>query len=158
MDILIGFGGAICHVLFTAIVLRQSRRSPALIALIVGFGCYACLFFIPDLTELRHSFWSMSISYWFGSLCFLMVFGAIYKSVSLKLMLDLLDIPKRRLLERDLLVGYIKGSTFEDRLVVALESGFAERLPEGYLLLPKGRRVARIVRGLQRAFAIDRSG
>jgi hypothetical protein len=158
MDILIGFGGTIFHILFTAIIIRHSSRSPALIVLIVGFICYTSLFFIPAATGLRHSFWSLSISYWFGSLSFLMVFGAIYKSVSLRMMLDLLDSPEHSLPEQDLLASYIKSTSFEDRLDVSLKSGLAEKSPEGYLLLPKGRMVARLVQGLHRAFAIKKSG
>ena len=35
----------------------------------------------------------MSIVFWFATLLFLMAFGALYKSVSLRILLDLLDRP-----------------------------------------------------------------
>jgi hypothetical protein len=100
----------------------------------------------------------VSIVFWFTALLFLMAFGALYKSISLRILLDLLDRPGQAGLYSAILGRYVAAESFESRLAVMQENGFAVLTPAGYALTDKGRRLARLVGALHRLFAIERSG
>ena len=89
---------------------------------------------------------------------FLMAFGALYKSISLRILLDLLDRPGHAGLYSAILARYVAAESFENRLTVMQENGFAVPTPAGYALTDKGRRLAGLVGVLHRLFAIERSG
>lgn len=103
-------------------------------------------------------FWPLSASYWFLTLCFLMVFGAIYKSISLRILLDLSQRPQRADRYDAILSRYIEGESFQDRLRVMLAAGLATRGSRGLQLTTKGRRLAAAVSRLQTLYKIERSG
>jgi hypothetical protein len=87
-----------------------------------------------------------------------MLFGALYKSVSLRMLGDLSKANGHALPEQELLARYIEEDSFSRRVAILLEQGHAERTPEGLNLSSKGRRIAAGIYGLQRAFAIRASG
>ena len=103
-------------------------------------------------------FWHLSATYWFLVLCFLMVFGAVYKSISLRILADLLKQPTRSELYACILGRYIEQESYMSRLEVMMSNGLAVRLPAGFQLTAKGRRIAAIIYTIQQAFNIQRSG
>jgi hypothetical protein len=106
----------------------------------------------------RPSLWAVSATYAVTVLTFLMAFGAIYKSVSLRILADLSRRPGWRESRRDLLARYIERESYRSRLAVLTDEGLAVRDAAGFQLTGKGRRLARLARGLQKAWRIDRSG
>lgn len=159
MDILLGWLFCVIYILTTALVVRVARSySPALLAVGLSFLGYLALLVSALFALGTNSFWSISVSYWFGCLCFLMVFGAVYKSISLRVLDQISQSPTDRLDEAVLSGEYIKSDSFDRRLTVILENGYAEKTELGFSLLPKGQRLARIVRWFHRTFSIERSG
>ena len=104
------------------------------------------------------NFWVVSIVFWFPTLAFLMGFGAVYKSISLRILLDLLLRPGHAEAYSAILARYVAAESFESRLDVMLKNDFAVLTSAGYSLTDKGRRLAGMVSTLQRLFAIQRSG
>ena len=159
MDILLGWLFCAIYILMTAMGIRLLHsHSPALLAVGLSFLGYLALLASAMLAFGTNSFWSISISYWFGCLCFLMVFGAVYKSISLRVLDQLALSSADRVHEKVLSDAYIKSESFDRRLDVILENGYAEKTVAGYSLLPKGQRLARIVKWFHRIFSIERSG
>ena len=104
------------------------------------------------------AFWSLSAAYWFLVLCVLMPFGALYKSVSLRMLGELSRAAGRALPEQQLLARYIEEDSFGRRVDILLAQGHAERESERLRLTAKGRRTAAGIRLLQRTLAIRTSG
>ena len=107
---------------------------------------------------MRVAFWPLSAAYGFLTLSLLMVFGALYKSVSLRMLGDLSKAADHALPERELLARYIEEDSFGRRVAILLEQDMAERAGDGLRLSSKGRRIAAGIHLLQRAFGIRASG
>jgi hypothetical protein len=140
------------------ILLRVARRSPALIVTVSAALVYVAVLVVSSAFPARLAFWPFSAAYGFLTLSLLMVFGALYKSVSLRMLGDLSKVPGHALPEQELLARYIEEDSFGRRVAILLDQGHAERTADGLGLSIKGRRVAAAVHRLQRAFAIRASG
>ena len=103
-------------------------------------------------------FWPTSAIYWFMVLCFLMGFGAIYKSISLRILATLLSRRDWREEYQAILDQYVRQDSYHDRLQILVKEGFAIRDQQKFTLTARGRRIARTVLALQRAFQIEKSG
>jgi hypothetical protein len=148
----------LAYLISVAALLRRSEGSPAKTAILMALALYPPALLLAGVALGRAPFWAFSASYWFLTLCFLMVFGAVYKSLSLRMLLDLLEAPGRSSAKDELFARYIRDVSYRHRLEVIQESGFATRTGEGFTLTERGRGLARIIATLQRAFAIERSG
>jgi hypothetical protein len=119
---------------------------------------YVALLAVSPAIFHRLAFWPFSATYGFLTLCVLMLFGALYKSVSLRMLGDLSKTAGHALPEQELLARYIEEDSFGRRVAILLEQGHAERTAEGLALSSKGRRIAAAIHRLQQAFAIRASG
>ena len=154
--------GILAFVLYmdgAAFALRAFRRSePALV--VIGLGYVVFLLPIPALLLAGQSInlWAFAVSYWFFVVSFLVIFGALYKSISLRILRDLLEKPG--LSERCdvILARYIVEESYQSRLEVIQKRGLAIRKDDGYALTERGHRIARLVRAVQTVFGIRRSG
>ncbi len=152
----LGFGAYVAAVV---ILLRAlSRWTPVLIVTAASIGMYLAMLGAAAGLARRVLFWPLSASYWFLALCFLMAFGAIYKSISLRILLDLLDRPNRSDSYKAVLERYVEQESYHDRLAILLAHGLATREPGGFRLTRKGRRTAAAIHAVQRFFKIERSG
>jgi hypothetical protein len=105
----------------------------------------------------RVNFWAYSTSYWFLVLCFLMAFGAIYKSISLRVVARLLTAPGHSE-SHDAIARDVLDRSYEERLALIADKGYADRREDGFELTQSGRRIAAMARTLQSLFGIARSG
>jgi DNA-binding HxlR family transcriptional regulator len=103
-------------------------------------------------------FWPLFASYSLLSLTFLLVFGAVYKSISLRILGDLLQRPERSDDYQRILARYIEEESYRARLSLLVSEGLAEREDARFRLTPKGGRLAKAVSNLQRFFVIRSSG
>lgn len=158
LPILQGFAAAVAYGLVLLVALRVSRRSPTLVVLATAAVVYVAAAAVFMLLGQVVGFWAYSTTYWFLVLCFLMAFGAIYKSLSLRILLDLTEKSELTGSADELAQRYIFGSSFEDRLGIAVDGGLAARSADGLSLTSRGRALASRVRAAQRAFGITRSG
>jgi len=103
-------------------------------------------------------FWPLFASYSLLSLTFLLAFGAVYKSISLRILGDLLQRPGRSDDYQGILARYIEEESYRARLSLLLSEGLATREDARLRLTPRGWRLANAVSTLQRFFAIRSSG
>jgi hypothetical protein len=153
-----GVAGALVWLAVVLVLLRVSKRSPALIVIASAGVVYVALLAVSPAIFHRLAFWPFSAAYGFLTLCGLMLFGALYKSVSLRMLGDLSKTAGHDLPEQELLARYIEEDSFARRVAILLEQGHAERTAEGLALSSKGRRIAAGIARLQQAFAIRASG
>lgn len=154
-----GLLAAAIYILTLLIMLRLQRRvDPMFTVLIVAFAAYACLFSLLIAAGQIVNFWTFSTSYWFFVLTFLMAFGAIYKSLSLQIILQLSRRPRYRESVELLKLQYVFGRSYSDRLTLIVEHGLATETARGLLLTKEGKALANRMRAVQRIFGIARSG
>ena len=154
----LGAAGALLWLAVIVVLLRLSKRSPALIVVLSAALVYLAVLFAALALAQRVAFWPFSAAYGFLTLCVLMLFGALYKSVSLRMLGDLSLAVGHALPEQELLARYIEEDSFGRRVAILLKEGHALRTAEGLKLSPKGRRIAAGIYRLQQAFAIRASG
>jgi len=104
------------------------------------------------------NFWAFAVSYSFFVLCFLMAFGALYKSISLRILHDLSKKVGRAEIYDAVLGRYIAEESFQNRLIVILRNGLAVRVGDCFALTERGHSIAASMRAVQKAFGIMHSG
>lgn len=157
-SVIAGMAGFFSYLLVCVVMLRKSSASPAAVVILASLALYSATLAAALFLGCTVAFWLYSAAYWCPSLIFLMIFGAVYKSISLRILLDLLGRPDRSDAYDAVLQRYVSEESFERRLIVMLEAGLAVRNAGCLGLTEKGRRIAFIVAGLQAAFAIEASG
>jgi hypothetical protein len=139
--------------------LRAARQvEPALLVVGLSLVLYPMAMGAVFLFGLQINFWMMSIAYWFPCVCFLMAFGAVYKSLSLRMMHDLLARPGRADSADELFSRYLINDSFHSRLALIEDKGLVTVVNGQYSLSPSGDRLARRVQRLQMWFDITCSG
>ncbi len=135
-----------------------NRQEPALVVTATSVAAYVAMLVGATGLGQKILFWPVSVTYWFLALCFLMVFGAIYKSVSLRIVFDLYKQPNRSDRYEAILDRYVQRESYQDRLRILVVDGLATREPTGLQLTPKGHGIAAVAHALQRFFQIEHSG
>jgi hypothetical protein len=154
-----GLLGFVLYLGAVAVLLRVARRTePALLVVAAALVCCFLTLAVLLGIGLRVNFWEYATSYWFFALCFLMAFGAIYKSISLRILLDLSMKPGRADDYDSMLARYIAEESYQNRLRVIQDKRLAARVGDRFVLTDRGRLVARSVRAIQEVFRITRSG
>lgn len=151
-------GGFFGYLMLVLVALRTFNAAPAVIAIISAFAAYLAMVAVVAVTYPPFRFWPSSVTYWFLVICFLMVFGAIYKSISLRILAELVVCPGRQEIYEIILGRYVKSESFRDRVQILVVDGLANKKDGKLMLTPKGRRIAGAVVMLQRLFRIERSG
>lgn len=157
--ILVAVGGFAGYFVVALIALRiLNAAPPAVVVILSAFVAYLGMVVAVAMTFPPFLFWPSSVAYWFLALCFLMVFGAIYKSISLRILADLSIRPDRQDDYQAILSRYVHRESFQGRVRILIADGMAYDGGSGLELTRKGRRIAGMVASLQRLFKIERSG
>jgi hypothetical protein len=149
-----GMGGFALCVVTVAALLRTARSTePVLVVISASLVVWLLALALLTAAGQTVNFWVYGTSYWFFSLCFLVAFGAIYKSLSLRILLDLSERPGRadsydRIFER-----YVAGESYKNRLQVIQNNRLAVCSDCRFSLTPRGRRLIGAIR-----FGINKSG
>lgn len=154
----IGYGFIVFMVLLgvSLILLRIGKKySPPTILCLSSLVVYilGAIFIISFYAPLK--FFEFSASYWFFSFGMMMVFFAVYKSISLRMMMHLQNKPATL---DSILSEYIQQESYTVRLNILVQNGFVKVCPEGYQLTLKGKRYGNIVLFVQKIFGINQSG
>ncbi|WP_376984603.1 hypothetical protein [Bosea sp. R86505] len=161
-SLFIGLAWFACAFLAILAALRVSRSEPAMLVVATPLAVYVLGLAAASMTSFADpalNFWIVSIVYWFLVLSFLMAFGAIYKSLSLRMLLSLLEAEARTLDDTELAERYIKQQSFQDRLGVMVDKRLAVIQPDGRVVLtPRGRSIAQLTRRIQNLYRIEKSG
>ena len=134
------------------------RRDPAWLVIVALPGPFAAGLALFVVLDRHFNFWTYSASYSFFSLCFLMAFGAVYKSLSLRILLDLMDKPDRCDSYDNIYKRYLVEDSFQNRLTLIRDKDLVRMSGERYVLTERGKALSSRVHALQRLFGISRSG
>jgi len=150
-----------------AIALRTpAAMAPALVVCATGAGVYlAGLFIYPVISPVFYpgaggelDFWRYSSLYWFLALCFIIGFGLVYKSVSIRVLSHLERRPGHSMPRKELAEDFLHSQMFSNRFKVLVATGWMEESGEGLVLTESGRRLAGRIQMIQNAFRIHQSG
>lgn len=157
--LLVSMGGFAGYMVLVLLALRISAATPpAVTVILAAFAAYLGMAAAAVMIAPPFLFWPSSVAYWFLAICFLMVFGAIYKSISLRILAELSVRPGRREDYRAILDRYVHRESFQGRVRILAADGLAVNDGSGLVLTRKGRRIASVVAAIQRWFRIERSG
>ena len=102
-------------------------------------------------------YWNAASVFSFGVMSYIFAFGAVYKSVSLEILLDVSARPAREVPLRDIVEQKVPG-IFRGRTDILVDSGLAERTGSSFVATAAGRKLADRIARLRRAFAIGDTG
>lgn len=149
--------------LYLALVLLLLRllRTPSPALLVCGSA--VCVYFFGLIyigaQDWRILFFAFSSLYWFLTMSLIMVFGAVYKSISLRMMLHLLSQPGKTDSYEAILESYIKNQSYLQRIEILVEKKWLEKSEKSvFRLTKKGCRFAERLWLIQRIFSIQESG
>lgn len=160
---LVEFGaGLLWFILYALAVFIQvrlwHRRSPAVIAVSTALLAAVLSLPIAFLLRIDANYWRSFFVFSFFSIAYLMAFGATYKSISLRMLLDLSMAPARRIRADALFKHYIGQESFQARIEVMINQGYAKRTSGGIQLTQKGYQLAGAIESIQGLFDIESSG
>ena len=110
---------------------------------------------IANVTQFQY--WSAASIFSFGVMSYIFAFGAVYKSVSLEILLDVAERPARQVPLSDIVERQVPG-IFRGRTKILVDSGLAERTDSFFVATAAGRKLAGRIARLRRAFAIGDTG
>lgn len=154
----LGLGGLSIHVLAVLAGLRLFRTSDRVLIHLVS-ACLAETMFVvagllagPDVP-----FWHGSAVIGCGAIGYLFAFSAVYKSVSLRMLLELVAVEGGSVHPDKISMNIVRGG-FADRIRVLVEMGYVVKEDGDYTLAEGGRRFVERFKRLQSFFGIDESG
>ena len=102
-------------------------------------------------------YWNAAAIFCFGVMSYIYLFGAVYKSISLRILLDLTRRPARTIEFSDISDRQIP-EIFNERGVILIEGGLVDADGETFVPTPAGQRLAARIARVRRLFAIGDTG
>lgn len=103
------------------------------------------------------AYWNAAAVFCFGVMSYVYVFGAVYKSISLRILMDLTRRPARTIEFSDISDRQIP-EIFSERSVILIEGGLVEANGDTFVPTPAGQRLAARIARARRLFAIGDTG
>jgi predicted transcriptional regulator len=156
MSHLVGFTAILTYVTIGGILLRFRRNfSPIVLILLASIPIYLIYpIFIDDLEIIHYTG-----TYFFGAMMFLFFWGGLYKSISVRILCDLISESGGFLSVEHIYKKYLLTDSFKGRLEILLDSNLLLlRNDATYQLTLKGRKFVQRVRILQKIYKINASG
>ncbi len=102
-------------------------------------------------------YWNAASIFAFGAMAYVFAFGAVYKSVSLEILLKLTERRARQASLSEIVERQVP-EIFRGRTMILVDAGYATCVGDSFAVTPEGQRVASRIAGLRRIFAISDSG
>ena len=153
---LMAFAAIATYITLGAFLLRfRSKRSPILIMLFASIPAYGIFpLFIANLDMVHYTG-----TYFFGAMCFLFFWVWLYKSISVRILCDLLTEENKSLCLDDIYEKYLLTESFKGRLQILIQSQYLTlQNNETYKLTLHGCKFVRRVGFIQRVYKITASG
>jgi hypothetical protein len=105
----------------------------------------------------QFQYWNAASIFGFGVMGYVFAFGAVYKSVSLEILLDVAQRPGHTAPLADI-VDRLAPDIFRGRADILVDGGQVERIGTSFAVTAKGRAFADKLARIRRAFAVGDSG
>jgi hypothetical protein len=125
----------------------------AIAALVSHFACVL----LGAATLQQFQYWDAASVFGFGVMIYVFAFGAVYKSVSLELLLGLAQRPGRGVSLSHIIDRQVP-DIFRGRTEILVAGGLAERIGPSFVATAAGLKLAGRIAGIRRAFAIGDTG
>ena len=102
-------------------------------------------------------YWNATAVFCFGVMSYVYVFGAVYKSISLRILMDLTRRPARTIEFSDVSDRQIP-AIFNERTAILIEGGLVDADGDTFVPTPAGQRLAARIARVRRRFAIGDTG
>ena len=159
MEICVGLITFIVFFVLQNILIKSLNKNfPLYIFLGSSLVSYIATLLMFNLSDKAINIYPYSSFYWFLVMGFLFYYFSLNKSVSVRILTDLLDSDQKELEYNNLLNSYLTQDSFLNRLNVLLSRNLIVHENNEYTLTKKGRRVASLYIKFQKLFLIKNSG
>jgi hypothetical protein len=157
-----GLAGILLFAMLAPVMQTVARRmnapiAPVAILAIAAVVSHVASVLLGVMTVRQFQYWNAASIFGFGAMLYVFAFGAVYKSVSLEILLDLARRPGRTatLLE---IVDRKAPEIFLGRTDILIGDGLVERAGSCFVVTGTGRATAGRIAQMRRAFAIGETG
>jgi hypothetical protein len=162
MSFAFGGAGVMTLVVLAPIVQVVARKaawhvSPVIIMAIAAVVSHLASVTFGILLIRPFQYWNAASIFAFGGMAYIFAFGAVYKSVSLEILLKLAERPDQQAPLAEIVEHQVP-EVFRGRTKILVDSGHATCVDGSFVATTAGRKVAGRIAGLRRAFAIGDSG
>ena len=162
MSFVFGIVGVVAFVVLAPVMQWMARRaapsvSPVIILAITALISHFASVVLGIAYVPQFQYWNAASVFSFGVMSYIFAFGAVYKSVSLEILLDVAERPARQVPLSDIVERQVPG-IFRGRTKILVDSGLAERTDSSFVATAAGRKLAGRIARLRRAFAIGDTG
>lgn len=162
MSFIVGFFAAIAFALLSPalqVIARARGGTVGAVTLLAiaavvahGLGVTLGIFLVPQF-----QYWDAASIFGFCVMAYVFAFGAVYKSVSLDILLGVVDRPDRRVPLSDIVERQVPG-LFQGRIGNLVDGGLVESLDTRFAATAAGKTVATRIGQLRSAFGIGDTG
>jgi hypothetical protein len=162
MSFACGLAGILLFTMLAPLMQVIARRAvspiaPVTILAIAAIVSHLASLLLGVMTVRQFQYWNAASIFGFGVMLYVFAFGAVYKSVSLELLLDLARRPGHAATLSDVVERRI-ADIFRGRIEILVDGGQVERAGSSFVVTPAGRALAGRVAQIRRAFAIGDTG
>lgn len=138
---------------------RSSTRSipPVIILAIAAVISHFTSVTIGAVAVAQFQYWDAASIFGFGAMAYVFAFGAVYKSVSLDILLNLANRPGREAAVSDIVERQIP-SLFCARTAILVDGGLAACAGSSFVVTASGQKLAARIAGLRHVFGIGNTG
>ena len=162
MSFTCGFVGIVLFTILAPLMQIIARRAGSTIAPVTVLAIAAVISHMASVllglaTVQQFQYWNAASLFSFGAMLYVFAFGAVYKSVSLEILLDLAQRPEHTAALSDIVDRKVP-EIFRGRTDILVSGGQVERTGACFAVTPAGRAVAYRIAQVRRAFAIGDTG
>ena len=162
MSFVFGVLGVVAFAVLAPIAQRLARRagssvSAVMILAIAAVSSHLASVALGIASVPQFQYWNAASIFSFGVMSYVFAFGAIYKSVSLEILLDIAGQPGREVPLSEIVEQRVP-DIFRGRTRILVDSGLVDRTGPSFSVTQTGQALAGRIARLRRVFAIGDSG
>lgn len=162
MSFACGFAGIVLFTILAPLMQIIARRAgspiaPVIILAIAAVVSHVASVLLGFVTVQQFQYWNAASLFSFGVMLYVFAFGAVYKSVSLEILLDLAQRSGHTAALSDIVDRKVS-EIFRGRADILVSGGQVERVDSCFNVTATGRAIADRIAQMRRAFAIGDSG
>jgi hypothetical protein len=162
MSFVYGLIGVVLFVAFAPAMLFIAPRAglstpPAVLLAITAVITHGLSVALGAANVVQFQYWNAASIFGFGVMSYVFAFGAVYKSVSLEILLDVAQRPGHAAPLADI-VDRLAPDIFRRRAEILVDGGQVERTGSSFIVTVAGRALAGRLASIRRVFAVGDSG
>jgi hypothetical protein len=162
MSLLFGLFGVLLLIVIAPGLQAISRRAvpsvpPVIILALSVVVSHLASVLAGAATTPHFHYWNAAAVFGFGAMLYVFAFGAVYKSVSLEILLDLAQRPEHKAPLSDIVDRQVP-DIFRKRTEILVGGGQVEHAGSSFVVTATGRKLADRISRIRRAFGIGDTG